>query len=66
MSNMNNLDQTLNELQAKAEEFKIDNILLKKDIELLNVKLKFARYINFTLGGVGVVLLGLVVFLLVR
>lgn len=62
MSNMSNLDQVLKE----SEEFRINNALLKKDIELLNVKLKFARYINFTLGGVGVVLLGLVVFLLVK
>ena len=52
MSKMNTLDQTFNELQEVLSEARNSNILLKKEVELLNAKLKLLNYINiFLLAG---------------
>ena len=52
MSKMNTLDQTFNELQEVLAEARNSNILLKKEVELLNAKLKLLNYINiFLLAG---------------
>jgi hypothetical protein len=49
---MNTLDQTFNELQEVLSEARNSNILLKKEVELLNAKLKLLNYINiFLLAG---------------
>jgi hypothetical protein len=49
---MNTLDQTFNELQEVLAEARNSNILLKKEVELLNAKLKLLNYINiFLLAG---------------
>ena len=46
MSKMNTLDQTFNELQEVLSEARNSNILLKKEVELLNARLKLLEHIN--------------------
>jgi hypothetical protein len=43
---MNTLDQTFNELQEVLSEARNSNILLKKEVELLNARLKLLEHIN--------------------
>lgn len=52
MSNMSRLDQAFTELQEQLEKVEANNSLLKKNVELLNAKLKLLNYINiFLLAG---------------
>jgi hypothetical protein len=49
---MSRLDQAFTELQEQLEKVEANNSLLKKNVELLNAKLKLLNYINiFLLAG---------------
>jgi hypothetical protein len=46
MSKINTLDQTFNELQEGLSKVRNSNVLLKKEVELLNTRLKLLEHIN--------------------
>ena len=66
MSNMSNLDQAFNELQTDLEQIRVNNLLLKKDIEILNAKLKLSKYINILLSVSSIAFLSLLVVIVLR